>query len=168
MDTFKPGWYLLYTKPKHEKKAVDYLNDLNIEAFLPLVPIFRKWSDRVKLVNIPLFPSYVFIYLKQMSDYFVGLSYNGILYYVKFEGKIARVDDTIVQDLRIAVSNGNNIEVSASTLSCGERLVVSDGPFAGMCCEVVRFNNKRKIIVRLNLIQRNVLVEMPICCFANL
>ena len=66
MSQFKVGWYLIYTKPHHEKKVYTRLLERNINAFLPLTKRLRSWNDRKKYIDEPLFPSYVFIYLNDM------------------------------------------------------------------------------------------------------
>src|SRR5512140_1670119 len=54
-------WYALYTRPRAEKMVYSRLEEGGIEAFLPLYKTLRKWSDRKKLVEKPLFSSYVFV-----------------------------------------------------------------------------------------------------------
>ena len=57
----KIGWYVLYVKSRHERKVDDLLKENQLESFLPLVKTVRKWSDRNKIIQMPLFPSYVFV-----------------------------------------------------------------------------------------------------------
>ena len=54
-------WYVLYTKPRQEKKVTDSLNAIGVEAYCPLVTVIKQWSDRKKKVQIPLINSYVFV-----------------------------------------------------------------------------------------------------------
>jgi transcription antitermination factor NusG len=108
-----------------------------------------------------MFPSYVFINLTNQGDYFTGLSADGVLQYVKFDGRTARVADTIINNLKLVVDHGNELEISWSKFDEGQKLTITEGPFCGMNCEVVRHNKKDKILVRLGLLQRNVLMELP-------
>jgi transcription antitermination factor NusG len=54
-------WYALYTKPRWEKKVHALLTDKKIESYCPLNKVRKKWSDRMKTVEEPLFKSYVFV-----------------------------------------------------------------------------------------------------------
>ncbi len=54
-------WYAIYTKPRWEKKVHHLLSEKGLEAYCPLNKVTRKWSDRMKTVEEPLFKSYVFV-----------------------------------------------------------------------------------------------------------
>ena len=54
-------WIAVYTKPRHEKTVALELGKKGIESYLPLLKERRKWSDRKKWVEFPLFRSYVFV-----------------------------------------------------------------------------------------------------------
>ena len=56
----KTSWYVLYTAPRAEKQVRDRINALGVECWLPLHRAPRVWSDRVKIVELPLFNSYLF------------------------------------------------------------------------------------------------------------
>ena len=57
------NWYVVYTKPKWEKKVAEQLINSGIECYCPLITQVRQWSDRKKKVEVPLFNSYVFVQL---------------------------------------------------------------------------------------------------------
>lgn len=162
MTRFNQGWYLMYTRPKHEKKVAESLKDTGIEYYLPLIKELRNWCDRRKYIDMPLFPSYVFVFLKDMKDYYEGLNTDGFLYYVKFENKVVRVSDAIIENIRLLISKGTDIEVTAEHFRPGQQLVIYEGPFTGMNCEIVHVNGKEKVLVRVHLIQRNLLATLPV------
>ncbi|MCZ6550598.1 MAG: hypothetical protein O6926_04265, partial [candidate division NC10 bacterium] len=54
-------WYALYTRPRHEKAVAEHLARRQLEAFLPLREVLSRWKDRRKLVQLPLFPGYIFV-----------------------------------------------------------------------------------------------------------
>ena len=60
-DANTEKWIAAYTKPRHEKVAYDQLINKGFSAYLPLLRQKRKWSDRKKWVEIPLFKSYIFV-----------------------------------------------------------------------------------------------------------
>ena len=161
MNTFNTGWYLIYTKPRHERKVQNRLTELNINSFLPTKKTLRTWHDRRKYVDEPLFPSYIFIYLEDMQHYYEGMDAEGSLYYVRSGKEIARVNETIVDNIKLAISEAKEIEVSETRFLPGRRLVIREGPLTGLSCEVVQFKNKKKLLVRVDLLQRNILMSLP-------
>src|SRR5258708_16411451 len=161
MNKFNSGWYLIYTKPRHEKKVSQRLTEMNINSFLPTRKILRNWHDRKKYVDEPLFPSYIFIYLNDMQNYYEGIDAEGALYYVRSGKEISRVSDSVIDGIKLVANKGENIEVSSNSFQPGRRLVISQGALTGLSCEVIRFDNKQKLLVRLELLQRNILLSLP-------
>lgn len=162
MTDFRKGWYLLYTLPRQEKKISRQLLEMNVTHYLPVVKTLRQWSDRVKTLYEPLFPSYLFIYLQNSQDYFTGLNADGVVGYVKFGGKIALVADAVVNDLRLVVGSGEALEVSSIEFQPGQMLIIAEGAFAGLQGEMVQHKNKEMLIIRINLLKRNILVALPV------
>lgn len=161
MNNFQSGWHLIYTKPRHEKKVHAQLTELKIDSFLPTRKVLRIWHDRKKYIDEPLFPSYVFIYLNNWQSYYGGMDINGALCYVRVGKQIARVQDTVVNNIKLIVNQERDIEVSDFPFRAGEKMVISKGVFAGLVCELVEYNNKQMLLVRIELLQRSVLVTLP-------
>jgi transcriptional antiterminator RfaH len=160
MNNFIAGWYLIYTKPNREKKIAYQLSEENIQFFLPTSKVIRNSNGRRKIVEVSLFPSYVFVYIQKIQDYFISLGMEGALYYVKFGKQVARVDDTMIHNLRILLEKGNDMEVSTDYFKPTQKLVIQQGPFAGLSCEVVEYRDKKRILVRISLLNRCVLVDL--------
>lgn len=161
MKNFHAGWYLIYTKPRHEKKVHTRLRELNIDAFLPLKKKLRTWHDRKKYIDQPLFPSYVFIYLNDFQSYYVGLDMEGVLYYVRSGKEVARVQESVINNIKLAVNHEKDIEISDRPFQPGRKLVLAEGPLAGLSCEVIQLETKKKLLVRVELLQRSILMSFP-------
>lgn len=161
MKNFITGWYLLYTRPRHEKKVSNTLTESSVNVYLPTAKKLRTWCDRKKYVDEALFPSYVFVHLTSMHDYLNALNTEGALYFVRFGKEIARVHQSVIDDIRLVVSKGTDIEVTPQYFSLGQKLVINQGPLTGLSCEVVQYNGKEKLLVRVNLLQRNILLTLP-------
>jgi transcriptional antiterminator RfaH len=161
MSKFLKGWYLIYTRPHHEKKVHAQLVEQDVESFLPLTKKLHTWHDRKKFIDDPLFPSYVFVLLKEMKNYHAGIDADGALYYVRIGKELARVSSQTVDNIRIMVGKGSEIEVSSAPIQPGQSLVIKQGPFAGLSCEMVQYNGSRRILVRVHLLQRNLLMTVP-------
>jgi transcriptional antiterminator RfaH len=166
MNIFRKGWYLIYTKPRHEKKVYTQLAEMNIESLLPMTQKLRTRQNTRRYVAEPLFPSYVFIYLEDKQNYFRGIDLEGALYYVRTGKEIARVNEEVIQNVRLITSHGHDLEVSELRFVPGQKLVIKQGPFTGLACEVVHINNKEKLLVRVDLLQRNLLLNIPSGCLA--
>lgn len=160
MSSFNPGWHLIYTMPRQEKKVSTQIAQKKVIHFLPLTKVLRKWNDRNKIIEEPLFPSYVFVYLQSMHDYYNVLDAEGALFYVKFGKEIATVSDTVINNLKIVLGSGNNVEVSAGHFQPGQLVMIEEGPFTGLTCEVVEHESEQKILVRVQLLNRNVLTSL--------
>lgn len=162
MSTMKAGWYVIYTKPRHEKKVTEYLKHLELECFLPLTRTLKVWQGRKKYMHLPLFPSYVFVKLDKLQDYFESMHVPGVLSYVRSCNQIAEISEAVILKLHsIVTNNGNQIEVSFEQFKRGSILTIQAGPFKGFSCEVIQHMGKFKILVRIELLKRNVIVDLP-------
>ena len=163
MNTFKPGWCVAYTRPQHEKKVAGLLSITGIEFFLPMVKTLRQWSDRRKYLQVPLFPSYIFIRLNEANTYFNSLELPGLLYYLRSGKEVAPVSESTIISLKQLITSGcSDISVSSDRFTAGENVLITHGPFTGFNGEIIRHNGKRKLLIRMDLLQRNVLADIPV------
>ena len=103
-------WYAVYTKPRWEKKVFRTLSESGHEAYCPLNKVNRKWSDRIKKVDEPLFKSYVFIRLAAAEQPGVRLV-NGVLNFVYWNGKPAVVKDREIEEIRRFLNEPSGLRV---------------------------------------------------------
>ncbi|MFZ9332451.1 MAG: UpxY family transcription antiterminator [Chitinophagaceae bacterium] len=92
MSESNKKWYVLYTKPRWEKKVDKALQQKGIESYCPLNRVKRKWSDRIKTIEEPLFKSYVFVKVEEKEKTEVRYV-DGVLNYVYWNGKPAVVKE---------------------------------------------------------------------------
>src|SRR6476660_9439244 len=90
-------WYAAYTFARHEKRVVQQLEERRIQSFLPTYRSVRRWKDRKKVLELPLFPSYVFVQMSANSRLQL-LSLPGVLGLVCFQGKPAPVDSVEIEN----------------------------------------------------------------------
>jgi len=160
MLSFVAGWYIIYTSPRKEKKISDELSERDITCFLPLIRSVRKWHDRKKVIYLPAFPSYIFVYLNKFQEYRMVSEMEGVLSYVKFGKSHAIVKQQLIDEIRMAI-NQDNVIVSAAYFEAGEKLVIQEGPLTGLHCEMIKSDGKDKILVRIQLLNRNILLDVP-------
>ena len=122
-------WYVLYTKPRQEKKIADSLNAIGIEAYCPLVTVVKQWSDRKKEVQVPLINSYVFVYIEQHHREAV-FKVSGIVRYLFWLGKPALVRAIEIEALKQSLEGiVTSFEVSA--IQKDTIYKIPEGPFQG-------------------------------------
>ena len=122
-------WYVVYTKPRNEKKVAERLQQIGITVYCPMVTMIKQWSDRRKKVQVPLFNSYVFVYLNEKERDIV-FSISGVVRYLFWLGKPA-----IVRDEEILALQDGLKETIASyevrDIKVGDVVPIPSGPFQG-------------------------------------
>ncbi|MCZ8230056.1 UpxY family transcription antiterminator [Flavobacterium sp.] len=122
------NWYVLYTKPKWEKKVAERLSEIGITAYCPTVVKVQQWSDRKKKVVVPLFSSYVFVQLAENNRNAV-FSVTGVVRYLFWLGKPALVRDQEIHSIRQWLSEPDAFEVELASWQPGDRVVLEQGVF---------------------------------------
>jgi transcription antitermination factor NusG len=154
------SWYAVWTKSRHEKTASATLGSLGISHFLPLQSVVRQWSDRKQVVDVPLFPSYLFVRMDPLSGSRLQvLKTPGV---VGFVGNVAGplpIPDTEIESVRRLVQCGAECS-SQPVLKKGDRVVVVRGPLRGVEGTLLRVGPKSKLVVAIELIQRSVVVTV--------
>ncbi|WP_374542454.1 UpxY family transcription antiterminator [Flavobacterium sp.] len=145
------NWYVLYTKPRYEKKVAQRLSQLGISNYCPLVKEVKQWSDRKKKVERPLLPSYVFVYLSEHQRDLV-FQVAGVVCYVFWLGKPAVISDKEVQDLKYRLSDTFQ-KVSIGSLEKGSIITLESGVFKGQSAVVDEVSRNK---IRVNLISLGV------------
>ena len=156
------GWYVVYTRPKQEKKVALRLSEQGVDIFLPIKKALHQWWDRKKTVISPLFPSYVFVYIRDNANYMKVLNDEGVCCFVKFGSVLARVSQKIIDNLKLIINTKEDFEVSFYNFQPGQQIVIKNGPLKGLDCEIVKHNDKRKYLVSFDLLNRNLLMSLPI------
>ncbi len=160
MQTDKsPKWYAVYTRPRFEKQVSDRLIEQGIEAYLPLIKTMRQWSDRKKMVEIPLFSSYVFVNIER-KDYDQVLQTFGVVKYITFEGKAATIPPEQINQLKIIVNSDEKIETTWERRKKGDRVMVTSGSLKGLIGELITDGDRKKVLVRIDSIDQNLTVEV--------
>jgi transcriptional antiterminator RfaH len=125
----KKNWYVVYTKPKWEKKVAEQLKEKNIECYCPLITQVRQWSDRKKKVEVPLFNSYVFVCLEESERDLAFLS-TGVVRYLFWLGKPAIVREEEIQTIKKWLDGSPTNEITIEQYQVGDKIKVASGPFS--------------------------------------
>ena len=149
MEQITKKWLVVYTKPRWEKKVHTALLKKGIEAYCPLNKVRRKWSDRMKTIEEPLFKSYVFVKVevKEMTDVrFV----DGVLNYVYWNGKPAIVREEEIVEIKKFLSEYEDVEVSSIELKPADAVVLNTGVLMGETGRVLRVMGNNTVEVRID------------------
>ena len=134
-------WYAIYTHARWEKKVALLLTKHNIENYCPLNRVVRQWSDRKKVVEEPLFTSYVFVRIteKQLS---IVKKIDGVLNFVHWLGKPAVIRDDEIEMIQLFLIAYLNVKLEKTTVSVKDIIRVIDGPLVSFEGEVVAVKKK--------------------------
>lgn len=158
METTKK-WYAVYTKPRWEKKVDRLLKERKIESWCPTQKLERKWTDRKKIIEDPLFRSYVFVYIDIVNKVDV-LSVDGVLNFVHYEKKPAVIkDDEILLIKKYLNEEEAKISIiSAEGFKENMKVTVNHGVFMDKSGIVVK-GNRKKVYVLLESLGQVMMVE---------
>jgi transcriptional antiterminator RfaH len=152
-------WYAVYTRSRGEKKVTEHMHKHGYEAYLPMVKTLRQWSDRKKKVELPLISCYVFVHVSE-REYYSILETPGAVRYVTFEGKAAPIPESQINAMRKAIEGNLAVEATTEKFEPGKMVKIISGPMNGMEGELLSFNNKSSLIIRLDNIGYSLKVEI--------
>lgn len=151
-------WYAVQTKTSREKFVAEILRGKGYEEFVPLYRSRRRWSDRIKEVELPLFPGYVFCKFDAGRRLPI-LTTPGVLLIVGHGRAPVPVEDTEIEALRAVVRSRLQAQ-PWPYLQVGQRVRIEGSPLAGMEGILLELKNSCRIVVSVDLLQRSVAVEV--------
>ena len=153
-------WYAIYTNPRAEKQVYLRLLEEGIETFLPLQKTYRIWSDRKKLVEKPLIPSYLFVRVLAKNFHHV-YKHQGVVKFISFEGKPVSIPNNQIDNLRLLVNSDAKIEVSSENFAKGDNVEVISGSLVGLTGELIKIGNQNRVVIRIDRLDQNLIVKIP-------
>lgn len=122
-------WYVVYTKPKWEKRATEQLKKLGVNCYCPMIKKIVQRSDRKAKVEVPLFNHYIFVQIadKDRNDVFLS---PGVVRYLFWLGTHAVVKDKEIETIKEWLNAGENgSDISVMQYQIGEKIKLNSGPF---------------------------------------
>ena len=154
-------WIAVYTRARAERKVVAKLESIGIECYCPERQQVRQWSDRKKIISVPLIPSYVFVHLP-LNLYARVYESELVVKVVTFNTRVAVVRPSEIELLRLACGDGEaTLTVTDITNSVGERAEITDGVFAGYTGIVVGKRESSKVAIQIEELGLSVVVTVP-------
>jgi transcriptional antiterminator RfaH len=140
------SWYVVYTKPKWEKKVAERLNEIGIVTYCPLVTKVSQWSDRKKIIEVPLFNSYIFVQTED-KDRNKIFAVTGAIRYLFWLGKPAVVRDSEIETIQDWLSVPSEYELSLSEWKKGDKIVLESGPFATQSATIQEVKQNHYLLI---------------------
>ena len=152
-------WYAIHVQVKFAKVAAAVLREKGFEEFLPLYRARHQWSDRVKQVDLPLFPGYLFCRVDIAEGLLPIVTTPGVLGIVSAGKYPVAISDPEIETVRAVVRSGLPV-LPWPCLGAGSRVLIEHGPLAGVEGIVLDADKKYRLIVSVPLLQRSVAVEI--------
>jgi transcription antitermination factor NusG len=153
------SWFALQVVPQHEKKVALMLEYTGYEKFLPTFLSRRKWSDRVKTIEQPLFPGYVFCRVKEESLGPLG-AIPGVSRIVGFGGKPAYIPDGEISAVARAAKSGLDVCPFSPFAKVGQQVRVRSGPLSGVVGRLLRINNRSRLILAVEVALKAIAIDI--------
>ncbi len=130
-------WLALYTKPRWEKKVNELLTSKGFESYCPLNKVHRKWSDRIKLIEEPLFKSYVFVHIQDEEQTKIRLV-NGVLNFVYWLGKPAIIKPQEIDRIKRFLNDYEDVTTESLHIKPNDQVLVKAGALMDKEAKVIR------------------------------
>jgi transcription termination/antitermination protein NusG len=158
--TLQPAWYVLHTKSRFENVVNDALLKKAVEAFLPKITVASKRKDRKKMIQVPLFPGYVFVKSDLHPNHHLEVVQTaGAVKLVGNKSGPISVPDEAIASIKIMVASRHPVDTGYQ-FNKGDRVMVVNGPFIGVVGIFERYGSKGRIVVHIEALNQFAAVEV--------
>jgi transcription antitermination factor NusG len=159
VEATRPQWFAVQTRYRFEKRVVAQLNRKSCEVYLPLLIEHHSWSDRRKVVTVPLFPGYAFVHIDQSHDARRAvLQTAGLIGFVSFGGMVVAVPPKQIEDLQLLLQEKGLFSLHPF-VHAGQRVRIRGGCLHGLEGVLVQ-HEKSKLLISIESIQRSLAIEI--------
>ena len=153
-------WYAIQVRPRHEKAAAREVQAWGLTTLLPLVTAVHGWSDRRKLVELPLFPCYAFVRTALSPDVRLRvLRTDGVLSFVGIRNQPSSIPDEEISGVQVLLEN-NVPFATCPFLRIGQRVRIRSGSLEGMEGILLSRNRDQSLVISVELIQRSLAIRI--------
>lgn len=151
LSNIESRWFAIYTNYKREKMVAGRLKKKGVEHFLPLQKVTRRYTRKVKHLELPLINCYLFVKIKK-SEYIWVVETQDVLNFVRLSKNLISIPETEIDVLRLVV--GENIEVEAQesrslSLCNGDEVEILGGSLTGMKGILLNQKNEKNFVIEL-------------------
>jgi transcription antitermination factor NusG len=134
-------WYALYTKPGWEKRVADLLSARDIESYCPVNRVYRQWSDRKKMITVPLFTCYVFVKIHEKKQLAVR-STTGVINFVHWLNRPAIIREEEIALIRRFLNEFENVQLEKVSIRNNDPVRITNGVLMGQEGTVLSASDK--------------------------
>lgn len=153
-------WYAVYVKSRSEKRVAADFEANGIDYYLPTIKRLKVWSDRKKMVEEPLFKSYIFVHIEQ-KDYFKVVYTFNVLKYISFEGKAAPIRKQQIEAIKYYLNEKDPENIENQSWEEGRKVEVISGAMAGLQGELIEVRGKNKVKVEIEVVGKTLVIQIP-------
>ncbi|MBF0200299.1 MAG: UpxY family transcription antiterminator [Desulfamplus sp.] len=157
------NWYALLTRSRFENVVTDIVEKKSIEIFLPKIKVKSKRRDRHKMINVPLFPGYIFVKISlDPREQLQVLKTVGAVRLLGGPQGPVPVPETHIESLKIITGSGMDVFTgnTGPALKQGEPVMVINGPMAGARGEFMKYKGTGRVIIRIEALGQYAAVEI--------
>jgi transcription termination/antitermination protein NusG len=156
----EPQWYAVHTRSRHEKIVVNQLEQWGIKTFLPLINEVHRWSDRRKVVQLPLFSCYIFVHMQLEPElWYRVMQTSGVMRFVGVRGEGIPIPKSQIENLQAVLSNHAPYAL-CPFLEVGQRVRIRGGALDGIEGLLVVRNGDRTLVISVEPVQRSIAVRI--------
>ena len=152
------SWFAVQVVPRAEARVAVLLEYKGYQSFLPTYKVRRKWSDRIKTVDLPLFPGYVFCRSQGAAAGLI-VATPQVVRIVGCGGKPSPVDDQDIDALKKIEKSGATTQ-PCLYLRIGDRVQIKSGPLSGITGILAEIRNERRLVISIDAIMKSVSVDV--------
>jgi len=151
-------WYAIRVRSRYENTVATILQGKGYEWFLPLYRSRRAWSDRIKEIQLPLFPGYVFCRFDVQRRLPI-LTTPGVVGVVGVGKRPAAIDESEIGAIKSAIGSGLPAR-PWPFLQIGQEVSVANGPLCGLRGILLNFKGQHRLVLSVTLLQRSIAIEV--------
>jgi transcription elongation factor/antiterminator RfaH len=156
-----PSWYVIYTNSRHEIQVEARLKKIGLEIFLPMINVMSRRRDRRRMIEVPLFPGYLFVHASlEGKTYYEIIRQAGVVRILGYKGVQMPVPAEVIESIQTILACSRPYYPWAHH-KVGQQVRILDGPLAGTIGVLHKVRGKkRRLVVGVELFQRSVTVEL--------
>jgi transcription antitermination factor NusG len=151
-------WFAILARTGREKNATLLLENAGYECYLPVIRFTRQWSDRLKEIELPMFPGYLFCRMNPHNRLPV-LTTPGVIQIVGVGKTPIPVEEQEIDTIQRVGKSGISL-MPWPYLQVGHVAEIEEGPLRGVTGIVIRIKSGLKLVLSVNLLQRSIAVEI--------
>lgn len=147
----EPKWFAVYTRSKSEKVVKRLLASKNIECYLPLQKVTRRYTRKIKSYEIPLISCYIFV--KIVKDQYVPvLETENVVKFIRLSKNLLAIPEKEIDLLKLVVGEGENVEAQMGSFVEGDEVEVVGGKLTGIRGKLIEKQGKKQMVVELDTV----------------